>query len=212
MAIICPTVLAREPHEFREQMERVGAFAQRLQLDITDGEFTPLKTIPLDAMWWPRNLAVDVHVMFEQPAEVIDQLIAMRPNMVILHAEAKGSFVEMARKLHSASIKVGIALLPNTGPEGIKPAIEQIDHVLIFSGELGSFGGSADLGLLEKISHIRAMKSDVEIGWDGGVNDTNALQMVEGGVDVLNVGGYIHTAADPARAYRLLVEKVTGKS
>jgi pentose-5-phosphate-3-epimerase len=44
----------------------------------------------------------------------------------------------------------------------------------------------------------------LEIGWDGGINDRNISQLVFGGVDVLNVGGYIQNANNPERAYNSL--------
>lgn len=208
MAIICPTVLAQEPHEYREQMERIGAFAQRMHIDLADGEFTPTKTVPVESLWWPRNVGVDIHVMYQRPAEVLDQLIAAQPSMVIVHAQAEGNFVEMAEKLHAAGIKVGVALLPLTAPEVIAPAVDHIDHVLIFSGDLGNFGGTADLALLEKVAHIRKLKPTLEVGWDGGINDTNAAEMVARGIDVLNTGGYIQKSSDPAAAYAKLLNAI----
>jgi len=208
MAIICPTVLAHEPHEYREQMERIGPFAQRIQIDIADGEFAPVKTVGPAELWWPRNVGVDVHVMYQQPEAIIDELIKLRPDMVILHAEAEGSFVALAEKLHAAHIKVGIALLPVTAPEVIQPALDHIDHVLIFSGDLGSFGGTANMSLLDKVEHIRVLKPDVEIGWDGGVSVENAVKLATSGVNVLNAGGAIQKATDPAAAYAKLVAAI----
>lgn len=208
MAMICPTVLAREPHEFREQMERIGPFAQRIQIDIVDGVFAPVTTVGPAQLWWPRNVGVDIHVMYQSPDDILEDLIALKPNMIIVHAEAQGNFVQIAQKLHAAHIKAGIALLPMTPPEIIHPAMSEIDHVLIFSGDLGNFGGTANPALLEKISHIRKLKPDIEIGWDGGVNADNAAELVAGGVNILNSGGAIQNAKDPAAAYAKLVAAI----
>lgn len=208
MSIICPTILAREPHEFREQIERIGPFAQRIHIDLADGEFTPTRTVEPERLWWPRNVGVDIHVMYQKPHDIVDKLIRLKPNLVIVHAQAEGNFVELAKKLHAAHIRVGVALLPLTAPEVIEPAIEHVDHVLIFSGSLGNFGGTADLNLLDEVSHIRKMKPDVEIGWDGGVSAENAMDLQRGGIDVLNTGGYIQKAPDPTEAYRELVKAI----
>ena len=56
---------------------------------------------------------------------------------------------------------------------------------MIFSGELGRFGGTASLMQLEKIRLIKAINPSVEIGWDGGVAVDNAYSLVQGGVNVL---------------------------
>ena len=53
----------------------------------------------------------------------------------------------------------------------------------------------------EKVPIIRTIKSEVEIGWDGGVNLQNARALAHSGIDVLNVGAAISTAPDPAKAF-----------
>jgi ribulose-phosphate 3-epimerase len=57
------------------------------------------------------------------------------------------------------------------------------------------------LKLLNKVTELRKLKPELEIGWDGGINVDNAKQLSEGGVDVLNVGGAIQKAEDPKAAY-----------
>ncbi len=54
---------------------------------------------------------------------------------------------------------------------------------------------------------LRKLKPELEIGWDGGVNDTNAAILVQSGVDVLNVGGFIQKSKDPQAAYNKLCEQ-----
>jgi hypothetical protein len=40
MAVICPAVLAETAERYHQQMEKVAGFAERLQIDLTDGVFT----------------------------------------------------------------------------------------------------------------------------------------------------------------------------
>ena len=61
---------------------------------------------------------------------------------------------------------------------------------------------------LEKVRLIKAIRQDVEIGWDGGVNVENAFGLSQGGVDVLNVGSTIATAIDPKNTYATLVSEI----
>ena len=122
-----------------------------------------------------------------------------------MHAEAEGNFVEFAEVLHGAGIMAGVALLPKTDVKTIIPALEHIDHVLIFSGSLGHFGGEADTSLLDKVEQLKKLKHSIEIGWDGGINDQNIKKLSDFGVDVLNVGGYIHHDKNAEQAYKILV-------
>ena len=204
-ATICPTVTAETAADYRRQLEKVEPFAGRLHIDLSDGRLAPRKLIDLDKLWWPGNKVIDLHVMYQQPFEHTDLFIAQHPNLVIVHAEAEGDFTVFAEKLHYHGIEVGVALLPQTDVQTVAPAIRLIDHLLIFSGNLGYQGGSrADLSLLVKVKHARALKPSLEIGWDGGIGLENAKQLAAGGIDVLDVGGFIQRAGDPAKAYATL--------
>lgn len=208
MSIVCPTVTPIDAHEFREQLERVAIFAKRIHLDYMDGELAPVNSPPVESAWWPKNVLADLHIMYKRPQEHLAKIIRLKPNLVIVHAEAEGHFVGIAKALHDAGIKAGVALLPDTNVQIIAPSIEYIDHVLIFSGDLGHFGGVADTKLLSKVVEVKKLKKSIEIGWDGGINDSNAVLLSKSGVDVLNVGGYIQNAKNPAHAYAKLITLV----
>ena len=201
MPIICPTILAATSETYIDQMERVGQLGQRLQIDLTDGVFAKTTTIAPDQIWWPVGVKADIHLMYQDPMSAVEAAMAHGPSMIIVHAEAGGDFNKVANYCRDRRVKLGVALLPQTPPQLIVKSLSKIDHVLIFSGDLGSFGGHADLGLLSKVEFLKSQKSDLEIGWDGGVNMHNVSQLSEGGVDVLNVGGYLQNAPDPKKAY-----------
>lgn len=207
MGAICPTVLAATTDEYEDQIELVAAFASRIQIDLGDGTFTT-KTIGVEALWWPSQLAADIHLMYMHPRQYLESLVTYRPHLVILHAETKDNLVEAFDYLRSRSVKTGLALLQATSVDSVAALIKQVDHVLIFSGSLGSFGGKADLSLLHKVAQVRALNPTVEIGWDGGANQENVLQLVQGGVDVVNVGGAIQKANHPENAYRDLERRL----
>lgn len=207
-ADICPAILAKSAAEYREQMERVAPFAHRLHIDLTDGVFTPEKTVSISDVWWPGGVRADLHVMYRKPFDHLDELIALGPQLIIVHAEADGDFEAFSEKVRAHGIEAGVALLPKTKVDLLKGGLDFIDHVLVFSGKLGNFGGQVDTSLLEKVKELKQLKPTLEIGWDGGVNDQNAAQLVAGGVEVLNAGGYIHRAQHAADAYATL-KKVT---
>lgn len=203
-AIICPTITAKTKADFEHQVRRVGGLAKRIHIDISDGVFSPVTLVAPSGVWWPHSIIADIHLMVKNPEQYVDEIIRRKPHLIIVHAEAEGSYIPFAQKMHTNNIKVGVALLPETKPELILPAIDQIDHVLIFSGDLGRFGGKADYDLLAKIKILRKHKPSLEIGWDGGVNDTNLQKLKRGGVDVFNVGGYLQNAHDPMDSYQKL--------
>ncbi|MGC1176512.1 MAG: hypothetical protein WA843_00415 [Candidatus Saccharimonadales bacterium] len=206
---ICPTITAYDTHEYRAQMERVKPFAERVHIDLMDGEFAPTKSPGLDTIWWPPELTADIHLMYQRPMDYIEQLIELRPHLVIIHNEAEVHHMDFAARLHQHGIKAGLALLQDTPVEYAYQIMHSFDHILVFSGHLGYHGGEADLDLLDKVRDIRKHHPEAEIGWDGGINDRNVSELVKAGVDVLNVGGFIQKAEDAGAAYRKLASSLS---
>ena len=211
-AVITPAILAENAAQYKEQVDRITGFAERVHIDISDGEFAPTLTVSIPELWAPGGWMVDIHAMVDKLDEYIPKLIALRPNMIIVHAEAKGDVQTTLTQIRQAGINAGLALLRSTVPRTVEEMIKLADHVMIFSGELGRFGGNASLMQLEKIRLIKSINPGVEIGWDGGVSIDNAYSLVQGGVNVLNVGGVIQKASDPHAIFSKLQQEISKTS
>jgi ribulose-phosphate 3-epimerase len=208
MSEIAPALLAETPDDYKVMVERIHGFAKRVHIDICDGEFAPSFTIGAAQVWWPQEWTVDIHAMVARPSEHLETLISLKPSMIIFHAEVQEDIIPTLQHVKKFGIKAGLALLKTTVPATIAPAIEAADHVMIFSGELGKYGGTASLMQMEKVRLIKLIRQDVEIGWDGGVTVENAYSVSQGGVDVLNVGNTLAKADDPAATYAALVNEI----
>lgn len=208
MSVIAPAILTDSLDRYKELIEKVHSFATRVHIDLSDGEFSPSLTLGVDQLYWPANWTVDVHAMVARPSEYVKALISLHPNMIIFHAETKEDLAPTIQQVKQAGIQAGLALLRPTVPKTVQPLIEQVDHVMIFSGDLGHYGGTASLMQLEKVRLIRFIKPGVEIGWDGGANDENVFSLMQGGIDVINVGGAIANAADPAAMYKKMTDEI----
>lgn len=202
MAIITPSVTAQTPQEYSKQIEDIAGFVRRVHIDVADGEFAP-QLISLAHCWWPVGVAADFHIMYQKPWSVWETIVSHRPQLVIVHAEADlEDFIARIAELHQLGISIGVAFLRQTPVSSIDPRLlELLDHALIFSGDLGHFGGEAELHLLSKVVELKHINPRIEIGWDGGVNKKNVAKIAKGGVDVITSGGFIHNAKDPLKAY-----------
>lgn len=186
-------------------MEKIVHLAHRVQIDLTDGEFTHEKTIQPEQAWWPVGFQADFHLMYKNPLAAVQQILEHKPNLIIVHAEADGRFEDVASICNQAGVRIGAALLQDTPVDSILSVLGQLSHVLIFSGNLGYQGGSqANLELLNKVKTIKSAKPDLEVGWDGGVNDQNISELIMGGVDVLNVGGFLQNSDDAEMSFHAL--------
>lgn len=206
-SVVAPAITVETEDAFRTSIERVKPFARRVHIDISDGEFAPVFLVDPSKIWWPKEWEVDVHAMVSRPIEYVDKLIAMKPSLITFHAETGINLIPVMEKIKKNGIKAGIALLKATVPSKVADAIKMADHVLIFSGDLGHYGGKASLMQLEKIRLVKAINPNVEISWDGGVSVDNAFTLAQGGVNVLNTGGAINNAENPEEVYATLVKE-----
>ena len=205
---IVPSILTDNKQEYRNQVERINIFTRRVQIDVTDGKFTPNETLDITNVWWPQNWEADLHLMATNPSEHLDTILKLNPSLCILHAEASEDLLPDFQVLKEAGIKVGVALMPSTFPGNVKHYIDVADHVLIFAGQLGVQGSPADLMQMEKIPLVRNMKPEVEIGWDGGANMTNIRALAHADLDIINVGSAIAKAENPGAAFEELVAEI----
>lgn len=218
MSEIIPTITAYTPDEYAHQLEILASFAPRLHIDITDGDLAPSQTINLNQVYWDRSEIlhqIDLHLMLRRPIDWLDQMVALAPDLVILHAESDESSTILPRifeHLHKFEIKVGVALLPETDPNDIRETIALADHILIFGGHLGYQGGDADLNQLEKIASVRSINPNAELAWDGGVNVDNALQIMNSGIDAINIGSAIAKSNNPRASYLRLCDIIKTKT
>lgn len=208
MTVIAPCVTVDTPEAYKASLENIHLFAKRIHVDVSDGVFAPIKLLDVNQIWWPQEWQVDIHAMVAGPSQYVTSLIALKPYTIIFHAETQEDLLPIMQHVKQYGIRVGVALLRTTVPSDIAGLIEAADHVMIFSGELGKYGGTASLMQLEKVRLVRNINPAVEIGWDGGVNIENAFSLAQGGVDVLNVGGAIQKTANPQAAYTALVNEI----
>lgn len=210
-AVISPSILAETTDQYKEQVERITGFAERVHIDISDGQFAPTTTVGLQDLWAPEGWLIDLHAMVKNVDEYVSNLIALRPHMVLLHAESDGDVAGGLQQIKQAGLKAGLVLMRPTVPSTVEPLIKAADHIMIFSGELGRFGGSASLMQLEKIRLIKNINPTAEIGWDGGVMADNAYGLAHSGVDVLVVGGAIQKSPHPHEAYQNIQNEINKK-
>jgi len=208
MSVVAPAVTVETLDEYKADIDKLQPFAKRVHIDISDGEFAPTFLLGESQLFWPEGWEVDIHAMVARPSEHLAALIALKPSMIIFHTEIQEDRAALINQIKAAGIKAGIALLRPTVPSTVAEIIKLADHVMIFTGELGKHGGTASLMQLEKVRLIKAINPAVEIGWDGGVSIENAYTLAQGGVSVLNAGGAIAQAEDPAAAYATLTKEI----
>lgn len=112
---------------------------------------------------------------------------------IIYHYEDLGEkFSNFEFENFSKGKKIGLALIPKTSTEEIKPYLNKINFVQFMGiNEVGYQGSPFNSKVIEKIKKFRSQNSEIIISVDGGVNLKNAQSLIEAGANRLVFGSAI---------------------
>jgi len=197
MVKIAPSILAANYLQIQKCLDAVKD-ADMLHLDIMDGHFVPNISMGPEFVRACKNgslLPCEVHLMIEEPLNLLDLFIDAGSDIITLHVESTSHIYKGIQMLKEANVGVGIALNPGTPLSLLEPFIEEIDLLLIMTVNPGFGGQNFIQGMLKKITQARAMITNVgkeiALAVDGGVKEENVLQIIEAGANVLVAGSAI---------------------
>ena len=192
-----------------EAVERGGA--DLIHIDVMDGHFVPNITIGVPVVRAIKRVAtrpLDVHLMIEDPDRYIEAFVEAGAAMVSVHVEAVRHLHRTVHFVKGLGAKAGVVLNPATPVGALEDIAGDVDFVLVMSVNPG-FGGQAFIGhSLDKLRRLRQLLDRVgsaaPIEIDGGIDPTNAAEVVAAGATILVAGNAIFGTADPESATKAL--------
>ena len=201
--LIAPSILSADLSHLQNDVD-TGSSADWIQVDVMDGHFVPNLSFGAPVMKNVQtNLPLDIHLMVENPADRIDEFLAIGVHHITFHAEAVDSTEErnaLIQRIREGGATAGIAINPDTPLAVVDDVIGDIDLLLVMSVHPGFGGQSFIADVLEKVSAARQAHPDLMIQMDGGVDDATASQCIEAGANNLVSGSFIFGADDRAAA------------
>jgi ribulose-phosphate 3-epimerase len=201
MIQIIPGILAATREEFQQMLNKLQSLAPILQVDISDGVFTPTKLVGLEEIAMADSPRFQVHLMVQNPEEaVLPFLKIQNVESIIFHIEATDKAGKIIDTIQRAGKRAGIALNPETGIEAIAPFAGQADFIQFMMVHPGGYGGEFQSQVLAKMANFHEKYPAVVIEIDGGANPQRVPEMVKAGATMIESGGYIMNSEDPAQA------------
>lgn len=193
-------------------VEHSGADA--LHYDVMDGCFVDNISFGLPVLQALRrvtDLPLDVHLMVQDPLRFVSRFAEAGADLLSFHIESDSDASATISAIHSAGIRAGVALSPQTPVEAVLPLLpllEPDDFILLMTVNPG-WGKQAFMHeVVPKMQQLRQILDDKElplhIQVDGGIQDVTAAICREAGVDYLVSGSYLMNAEVPADAVKLL--------
>lgn len=196
MVQIIPAVLSETEEQYVSDIRKVANCESLtngwVHIDFADNNFVPNQTIGPDIVV-KHTVAFkkEAHLMVSHPLDWIDKLVEAGFDRIIFHVESKDDSEKVIDYIKSKRLQVGLAIKMDTPIEKLHPFVDKIEVVLVMSIVPGFQGQPFITESLDRIREIKSKGWSILLGVDGAVNDENAKQLVEAGVEHLTVGSYL---------------------
>lgn len=187
----------------------------RFHIDIMDGHFVPNLSfgpqVVSDFKQAFPDLEAEVHLMSNNPNDLIPAFIKAGTDIMLLHYEAmtEEELSKWFAFLHASNIKVGLVLNPDTPASVLTKYAAAIDQVLIMTVYPG-FGGqkfiSESCSKIEEVKKIVGSKIPVEV--DGGINVETARAAKKAGAEIFVAGSFLFCQDDITKQVKKLTESI----
>ena len=192
-------------------------------IDVMDGRFCPQITVGPSVIGALRTkLRKDVHLMIEEPLDMIGAFADAGADVITIHVESTRHPHRVLQAIgaltsagaHSRPITRGVAINPGTPVTAVEPLLEEADLVLVLAVDPGWGGQRFAPGTERRLESVRSMIEgcgrDVMLGVDGGVTRQNVASIGAMGVDLIVAGSAVFDGGDPVANLRQMREALGG--
>ena len=175
--IIAPSILSADFTRLGEQIaEAEAAGADWIHVDVMDGHFVPNLTMGpfiVAACRRVTNLPLDVHLMVEQPENLLEAFARAGASHLIVHVETCPQIARTISTIKSLGCRAGVTLNPATPARDLEPALALADLVLVLTVHPGYSGQAFMTEMVPKVAEVRnrldEIKSSAWLETDGGL-------------------------------------------
>jgi ribulose-phosphate 3-epimerase len=212
MHLVAPSILAADFANLEREVKMINASqADWIHVDVMDGTFVPNFSLGIpvvEAIKRHAQKPLDVHLMIINPEQHVEAFQKAGAASISVHVEVCKHLQRNIQQIKSLGCRAGVAINPHTPVNDLENIIAEVDLVCVMSVNPG-FGGQKFIEhTYHKVEQLKKLimqtKSLAKIEIDGGVNLQNSRRLLDAGVDVLVVGNFVFSAANPTETIKQL--------
>jgi ribulose-phosphate 3-epimerase len=208
---LAPSVLSFDLTSLSSSVPRlIAAGAGIVHLDVMDGQFVPSITFGAalaSSLRKHTDAPMEAHLMVMDPERQFDAFQEAGCKRIVFHYEATKHAHRLVQDLKSRGLDAGIAINPGTPSEVLDAVIGDLDMVLVMTVNPGWGGQKFIASTLEKIARVRALRPDMDIQVDGGIDPSTIGQVIEAGANSFVVGSYLLKPPTLEEGVKSILEK-----
>ncbi|MEY4880959.1 MAG: hypothetical protein RLZ87_388 [Armatimonadota bacterium] len=208
---LAPSVLSFDLTSLSSSVPRlIAAGAGIVHLDVMDGQFVPPITFGAalaSSLRKHTDAPMEAHLMVMDPERQFDAFQEAGCKRIVFHYEATKHAHRLVQDLKSRGLDAGIAINPGTPSEVLDAVIGDLDMVLVMTVNPGWGGQKFIASTLEKIARVRALRPDMDIQVDGGIDPSTIGQVIESGANSFVVGSYLLKPPTLEEGVKSILEK-----
>lgn len=215
---VLPAIMPDSFADLETKVKLVKDFAEKVQIDVMDGDFVPSQSWPyIDEGEWaeleqlstaektlPEGVSYEVHLMVSDVLSIGKFLIQAGVKDLVVHAEV--ATPEICEELQEAGATVGLAMNTNTPLRLLSSYIDHISYLQLMGiDNVGYQGQKFNDRVIDKVRNVHTLYPDMTISVDGGVSVENSKTLCEAGARNLVVGSALFSADNMQETYEKLL-------
>lgn len=200
--------------ELLSYVKKLNNIADYVHCDVMSKNFVSRDTINYETVrqiYLKTLLPLDVHLMVNEPLNLVEKYINAGAQIVTVHYEAfknKNNLIKCLKLISKKGVIAGVAINPGTEVCEVMPYIAYADLVLVMSVVPGQSGQRFKESTYVKVKKLKQIREDYgarfKIEVDGGIVPEVSKRLKTLGADIIVSGSYVYNSEDRERAIQEL--------
>lgn len=214
MIEIIPSIIPQDLNIVREKLDKVLGLVKKVQLDVVDGEYAPVKTWPFieinknynDVLRFARgeekfphidDFILEIDMMVFHPVEYLNDFISLGAKSFIIHVDSTDHIGECLDTIRNSGGEAGLGIRPSIDVDLLEPFLPRADFVQFMGNDkVGHSGIELDSSVVNKIKYFHERHPSTTLQIDIGVSEETILELKTVGISRFISGSSVFNAPD----------------